>query len=241
MKTLIWDFEGTLAYRPGGLWTPALMEIIHRADPDRLVEPAQIRPYLDAGLPWQTPGKSHPEIQSAEQWWQALWPVFQAAFEAAGFAPAQAQEMAGQVRFVFSNPAKWALYPDTLETLQELSTQGWRHVILSNHVPELGEVVQYLGLQACFVRVFNSAETGYEKPHPRAFEIALQALRPSDALCMLGDNPIADIQGARQVGLPAILVHNDSSQAEHACETLAQIPPMLASLFGAAHSPVAAP
>lgn len=232
MKTLIWDFEGTLAYRPDGLWTPALMEIIHTADPGRRVEPAQIRPYLNAGLPWQTPDKPHTEIRTAEQWWQALWPVFRAAFESAGFTPTQAQVMAGQVRFVFSNPAKWVLYPDTLETLERLAAQSWQHVILSNHVPELGEVIQHLGLQAFFARVFNSAETGYEKPHPRAFEIALQALRPADTLCMLGDNPIADIEGARQAGLPAILVHSDPTPAGRACATLAQVPAMLHSMFG---------
>ena len=36
--------------------------------------------------------------------------------------------------------------------------------------------MQHLGLTSRIAYLFNSAETGYEKPHPRAFQIALETL-----------------------------------------------------------------
>ena len=54
--------------------------------------------------------------------------------------------------------------------------------------------------------IHTSASTGFEKPHPRAFELALEAAGHPDTVWMVGDNPIADVQGAQRLGIPAILV-----------------------------------
>jgi FMN phosphatase YigB (HAD superfamily) len=89
-----------------------------------------------------------------------------------------------------------------------LRVLGWRHAILSNHVPELPSMVSGLGLSHLIDVVFTSAATGYEKPNPRAFEIALEACGWPSESWMVGDNPIADIAGAEAFGIPAVLVGN---------------------------------
>ena len=53
---------------------------------------------------------------------------------------------------------------------------------MSNHVPELGEISRGLDLNRYFARVFKSAESGYEKPHPRAFGRALEVTAGAEAV-----------------------------------------------------------
>ena len=52
-----------------------------------------------------------------------------------------------------------------------------------------------------------SARIGFEKPHPRIFEWALnQADVPADAVIHVGDHVDADVLGARGVGIGGVLI-----------------------------------
>ena len=93
-----------------------------------------------------------------------------------------------------------------MPALHELSSRGWTHLILSNHVPELPEILDNLGLDGSFFRVFNSGEGGNEKPHPQAFNSVLETVVGAEAAWMVGDSLAADVRGAEAVGLPAVLV-----------------------------------
>src|SRR4029079_13965159 len=92
------------------------------------------------------------------------------------------------------------------------SRAGWTHAILSNHVPELRQIVGALGLDDVVELVSWSAETGYEKPHAQAYASVLDRLRPAEAW-MVGDNVVADVLGAEAVGLPAVLVRRPDPRA----------------------------
>lgn len=223
MHYLIWDFDGTLGYREGGAWTASLLETIAMVLPDFPVTLEQLRPYMQAGFPWHEPDRPHSHLTSAEAWWEALYPVLEKACQGVGLDESLARTVARQFRAVYLNFDRWRLFDDVLPTLDALSAQGWTHAILSNHVPELGNIVQYLGLTSRIACVFNSAETGYEKPHPRAFQIALETLPDVETASMIGDNFTADVLGAEAVGLPAILVRRQHSQARYYCETLCEI------------------
>jgi putative hydrolase of the HAD superfamily len=83
--------------------------------------------------------------------------------------------------------------------------------VLSNHVPELSTLVEQLGLGGLVERVFSSAATGYEKPHPEAFRLALRAFGDPVRRWMVGDNPTADVAGAEAIGIPAILVRTNGT------------------------------
>lgn len=224
MGTLIWDFDGTLGYRRGGMFSASLVEVVQRVDPEAAVTQDHIRPYLQSGYPWDMYELPHLEIQSPEQWWERLYPVFERAFEGIGFGASQARSMAKEARAVYTDLERWALFDDVIPTLDLLASKGWRHVILSNHVPELGDIVRYLGLEARVARVFNSAETGYEKPHSEAFRIVFENSPDSEAFWMIGDNVSADVAGARSVGIPGILVRKYHEDAEYYAQDLFQVP-----------------
>jgi len=222
MKCLIWDFDGTLAYRDG-MWTGTLLEVIRQQAPDYHATADEIRPFLQTGFPWHVPDQPHPEICSGEQWWNSLDPVFQNAFEAVGFPSSQARLMAKQVRHVYPTPEKWRLFEDTIPALNELSSRGWTHFALSNHVPELRRIICHLGLGPCLSKIFNSAETGYEKPHPQAFRMAIEELGEGSVTWMIGDSMTADIVGAESVGLSGLLVRKHHEGARYFAENLTQV------------------
>ena len=66
----------------------------------------------------------------------------------------------------------------------------------------------------------NSAEIGYEKPHPEIYNRALVKYGHADKLWMIGDNILADVLGAEQVGIKAILVRRADTRAKHQFEDL---------------------
>jgi putative hydrolase of the HAD superfamily len=84
-------------------------------------------------------------------------------------------------------------------------------VIVSNHAPELSDLVSGLGLGAHVSEVITSARCGYEKPHPAIFDLARRAAGNPDTAWMVGDNPIADIAGAARAGIPGVLVRTSTA------------------------------
>ncbi len=230
MKLLIWDFDGTLGYRQGGAWTASLLEVLEKAGAAPEVTAEEIRPHLREGFPWDTPLRPHPHIQSTREWWETLYPVFERAFEKVGIDGFEAYDLARQVRDTYLDLGRWRLFDDALPTLTHLSSEGWIHVVLSNHAPELDLIVQHLELDKHVSRVYNSATIGWEKPHARAFRIVLDAFPGAEPMWMIGDHLDADIQGAAAVGIPGILVHRDHKDTQYQCETLSQVPDVLTAV-----------
>jgi len=222
VRFLIWDFDGTLWYRVGR-WSSALHCVLEEAMPGRDFEREYLGAQLRRDFPWHTPELPHPELSSPDLWWDALLPVFVRAFEAGGMDPTTSRTLAGKVREAYVDPRHWRLFDDAVPALRDLSSRGWTHLILSNHVPELPEILHDLGLEDHLLRVFNSAESGYEKPHPRAFDGVLEKVAGAEAAWMVGDSLEADVRGAKALGLPAILVRGPRRGTHHHCEGLSRV------------------
>jgi len=221
MKYLIWDFSGTMGYREGGEWSAVLLEVLHREMPDCKVSAEQISPFLQEGFPWHQPEKPHPEISTPDAWWDRLDPVFARAFMmGSGLKESTARRLAGMVRQVCPERSGWRLYEDTLRVLAHLSTEGWIHIALTNHMPELPGILNHLGLSPHLAALFNSAHTGYEKPHPEAFRQVLAWVSGPEAIWMIGDNYTADVLGAEVQGIPGILVRKTDPRAKYCCADL---------------------
>lgn len=121
------------------------------------------------------------------------------------------------------------MFDDASSALSRLSDAGWRHIILSNHAPELETLVDGLGLLRHVELVLTSAATGFEKPHPDAFETARKAAGRPSTLWMVGDNVTADVVGAESVGIPAILVRSSAPLAARVAASLDEIDRFLPS------------
>ncbi|OPZ83054.1 MAG: GMP/IMP nucleotidase YrfG [bacterium ADurb.Bin429] len=229
MQYLIWDFDGTLGYRDGGMWSGTLREILRDERPEIDAPIEVLREYVGRGYPWHMPEAPHCHLDTAEKWWEALMPVLARALAGVGVPEAEAAVLARQFPARYTELSRWRLFSDTLPALSALSAVGWRHVLLTNHVPELPRIVAHLGLDAHLSAVFNSAQTGYEKPHPRAFHNVLDFIGPAEAVWMIGDNPKADVAGAEAAGIPAILVRTMGVDVRYRCEELAGVAEIIAS------------
>ncbi len=105
------------------------------------------------------------------------------------------------------------LYPEALEVLHGLRARGLRVVLCSNWDWDLGDHVTKLGLAGLFDEVVCSAWLGARKPHPRVFHAALDAAGvDADAAVFVGDNVVADIEGAVAAGIRAVHVWRGTSE-----------------------------
>ena len=227
MRYLIWDFDGTLAYNRRGMWGGTMLHLLHQAAPGQRVSREDLSPHLQTGFPWHTPEDIHPELETPQAWWDAMTPIFERAYLAVGTGPALAEELALRVRADFVNPENWRAYDDVFPVLGELSARGWTHLVLSNHVPELPGIVVGLGLEDRIHRIFNSADTGHEKPHPEAYRSVLRTLEDAEAVWMVGDNVKADVIGAEAAGIRAVLVRRPHPDAARYSEDLLGVPAII--------------
>jgi putative hydrolase of the HAD superfamily len=215
VRYILWDFDNTLAYRPG-LWSQVLADLVNRNNPEIAAKREDFAPHLSSGFPWHTPERGHTNLSDATLWWNNLRPVFiKALMAGANITAAGAGRIAANVQTEYTRPDAWVVFPDTVPALVALSSRGWRHVVLSNHVPELPRLVANLGLHHHFERIFSSAALGYEKPNPLAFRAVMASLPVAERIVMVGDSFDADYQGAMGAGIDAVLVRNPHPACAH--------------------------
>jgi putative hydrolase of the HAD superfamily len=212
------DFDGTLAHRPG-MWSGCLLDVLDEIAPGHGLAVADLRPGLSRGFPWDDHEVDHRHLATPDLWWAELEPLFHRILLSAGVPPSVVPTAVSRVRSHYCDPTRFSLFADTVDALGRLKNGGWSLVILSNHVPELPSIVDGLGLRPLIDEVFTSGATGYEKPHPEAFALALGEESPSRCF-MVGDNPEADVLGAERIGLPGILVRSESAAVKRSVPDL---------------------
>jgi len=122
----------------------------------------------------------------------------------------------------FARGEAWELFPDTRPALVALQTRGLRLGVVSNFDGRLVRVCEEIGIAHCFDAVVMSGRTGFAKPDPRIFAVALHRLgvTPPEAL-HVGDGMTEDVEGARAAGLRAVLIDRGlegRDAAERVCD-----------------------
>jgi len=108
---------------------------------------------------------------------------------------------------LFLKVSSWHVFPDALPALDGLRARGLVIGAVSNWVWQLPELLHSLELMKHFDFIAASARIGFEKPNPGIFRFALSeaGVDASEAL-HVGDHLDADVLGARNVGIPAVLI-----------------------------------
>jgi len=97
--------------------------------------------------------------------------------------------------------------PGVPEALARFRALGLRLAVVSNADGSVERNLRRIGLRQHFDAVIDSAVVGHEKPDPRIFECALEALgAPRQRVAHVGDLYHADVTGARAAGLHAVLL-----------------------------------
>ncbi len=97
--------------------------------------------------------------------------------------------------------------PDYVDDVLAMLQKRYRLALISNY-PDgfaLRESLKRTGIGSYMESVVVSADVGFVKPHELPFQVALREidLQPADAV-YIGDNWLADIQGAKGMGMQAI-------------------------------------
>lgn len=204
-KVIFWDFDGTLTYRPR-MFSGSLRMVLDEHVSGHGLTDESFSQGLQTGFQWHEPDKEYLHSREPEAWWSRLYPVFERAYCMNGIEAAKASFYAKEARKYLADPKYFSLYDDTQETLEYFKVKGYRNIILSNHIPELQDIVDALGLMEHVEGCINSARVGYEKPNPGIFRLGMELAGNPEEVWMVGDNLKADIRGAEAVGINAILV-----------------------------------
>jgi REG-2-like HAD superfamily hydrolase len=108
---------------------------------------------------------------------------------------------------LFMVTSHWHIFPDAYPALTALQERGLIVGAVSNWVWNLPELLHALDLVGHFDFIAASSRIGFEKPHRRIFEWALEeaAVEPAEAI-HVGDHIDADILGAASVGIQGVLI-----------------------------------
>lgn len=107
-----------------------------------------------------------------------------------------------ELYLLFAQPTVWRLFPECVPVLQTLRQRGYRVGIISNWDSRLLTLLEGLGVMAHVQHVTVSGLVGWEKPHQAIFQHAMDAMSVSPERAVhIGDNLLADAQGAQQAGL----------------------------------------
>lgn len=102
---------------------------------------------------------------------------------------------------------------EVLEYLSEKYTLG---VASNAYLKQQCDRLQLLDYKKYFSHIFTSMEIGFEKPHREFYEHCLKELGSPDpaSVLMVGDNPIADADGAKKAGLRSCWLNRRGQDAD---------------------------
>jgi putative hydrolase of the HAD superfamily len=187
----------------------------------------QIRVLMREGFTWHTPDEDYSAC-TGQAWWARMFYRFADIYRGLGVEEEIAWRASRRTRCMILRPENYTLYPDALDTLDACREMGWRNFVLSNNYPELPAMLEALGLSQRFDGTVVSAREGWDKPRRELFERARTMAGNPQRCVMIGDNPVADIAGAKAAGMEAILVHGDDAcPADSHCAELRLIPAWL--------------
>jgi putative hydrolase of the HAD superfamily len=154
--------------------------------------------------------KRHPELLHDD----TIWHRFTAEiFVGMGGPDELASDCATEIEQGWEVSENFELFEDALPVLEELRGAGLRIGLVSNGIRDLTEFVAHHRLDVD--AIVDSRTHGRVKPHPTIFQAALELLGvdPADAV-MVGDSLEEDVEGARALGLRAILIDREDRHPE---------------------------
>jgi putative hydrolase of the HAD superfamily len=149
--------------------------------------------------------KRHPELVHDDTIWHAFTEEI---FIRMGGPRSKASECAIEIERGWEVSENFELYEDVQPVLEDLRAHGLKLGLVSNGIRDLSAFVAHHRLDVDVI--VDSRTHGYVKPHPTIFRAALERLGvPAEETAMVGDSPDEDVEGARALGMHAILVDRD--------------------------------
>jgi putative hydrolase of the HAD superfamily len=197
LKAVLFDVDFTLA-KPG----PELMPEGYVRCGSRhglILDASRYEAARDAAL---ADLKRHPELDHDEEIWIAFT---ERIVRGMGGDVGTAHDVAVELTSRWALHENFELYEDVQPVLEELRTAGLRLGLVSNSARDVREFAQHHALE--IDAGISSFHHGKTKPHASIFRAVLDLLEVApDEAAMVGDTLEDDIEGARALGMQAILV-----------------------------------
>jgi len=226
LRAVLFDVDFTLA-RPGPELGPE--GYVRAAERHGLrLDPAR---YDDARLAALVDLRRHPDFEHDDEIWFAFTERIVRGM--GGDGPA-AYDCAVEITRGWERHENFELYDDALPALGALRAAGLRIGLVSNSARDVHEFARHHALD--IDAGISSFHHGRTKPHASIFRAVLDLLEvgPAEAV-MVGDTIADDVEGARAVGMRAILLDRDDRHPdfEPRIRTLAELPAALGLGSGA--------
>src|SRR5947208_4654088 len=220
LKAVLVDVERTLA-RPG----PELGPDGHARAGERKgpsLEPTRYEAAREAAL---VDLRRHPELEHDDEIW---FRFTERIIRGMGGEADSAYDCAVEITRAWERHENFELYEDVPEALAAVRSAGLRIGLVSNSARDVREFARHHGLEVD--AGISSFHHGRSKPHASIFRAVLDLLgvEPAEAV-MVGDTIDDDVEGARALGMRAILLDREGvhPEFEPRIETLSELPPLL--------------
>jgi HAD superfamily hydrolase (TIGR01549 family) len=154
--------------------------------------------------------KRHPELLHDD----TIWHRFTEEIFLGMGGPAEiASDCATEIEQGWEVSENFELFEDALPVLDELRRSQLRIGLVSNGIRDLTAFVAHHRLDVD--AIVDSRTHGRVKPHPTIFQAALDRLEvDAAAAVMVGDSLVEDVEGARALGMRAILIDREERHPE---------------------------
>jgi putative hydrolase of the HAD superfamily len=154
--------------------------------------------------------KRHPELLHDETIWHRFTEEI---FIGMGGPEELANECATEIEEGWGVSENFELFEDVHPVLEELRAARLKIAVVSNGIRDLKLFVAHHRLDVD--AIVDSRSHGRVKPHPTIFQAALDALDVfPEAAVMVGDSLEEDVEGARALGMRAILSDREDRHPE---------------------------
>jgi putative hydrolase of the HAD superfamily len=199
VSALLFDFGGTLAFLDFELLATEFSQPGRKLDALKL-EHAEYagRAALDHHLMSE---KSRDPNAAYEDFFRA-W------MKAAGIAQTEFADISARFRAMHQEACMWRIVREgTHDALERLESAGLKLGIVSNADGRVASDAKRFGLARFFDVIIDSQVVGVEKPNPKIFKLALDALGvPPEEAMYAGDIYAIDMLGARAAGIAGKLI-----------------------------------
>ena len=197
IEAVLFDVDFTLA-RPG----PELQPEGYLRAGERhglVLDPSRYEAARDAAF---IELKRHPELDHDDEIWIAFTERIVLGMGGEGEA---ARACAAEITGYWARHENFELYDDTVPALRDLRARGLKVGLVSNSARDVREFARHHALD--IDAGISSFHHGKTKPHASIFRAVLELLEvdPPRAL-MVGDSVGDDIEGARAIGMQAVLL-----------------------------------
>jgi beta-phosphoglucomutase family hydrolase len=105
--------------------------------------------------------------------------------------------------------------PGAIELIRSLQEHGIKQAIASSAPPEnIAIILRGLGIEDCFQAIAFGTEVPEGKPSPQIYLLAARKLGIKPANCVVFEDAIAGVEGAKRAGMKSVAVTNSHPESK---------------------------